>query len=680
MPSFALRPHILFLLILLVTMLTGTYAYAATDEQTTPDIARIVSPPLNDIIAPLESLILVIINDHYSSDTYHFSLLLDREPIDAKWDPASGELSYFPSKMLLPGDHVIEVYMSEEGGVTDQLVTEGVFTVEGKIGGAGGVEQSNNHPNPVFDLRAGTPLPRVESHDADFFRFNGRASMSAQFGDVDGGGSGYRQNPENTSIFDLSGYGKTGDTEYDMRLYMTADENSFEQPRNRYSFKLDEEGKGGFAVGDALPRLGPLTIDGLRLRGVNAWREIGPFNFNFAQGEARRETSTRYGLHGEPIQRGLGERRLWFARVGLWAEKPFSMGFSYLNGEEKRSDSLLTGKPGENTVMCGDATLKFDHDKGTLKGVFAESEFDPASSTDPAVPDQPTSSGDQARVVEGSYILGGHTLTVHWESIDSGFVSLGIPYIQQDREGLTFEDRLNLLHNTFNGRVFWERYENNLDDSLTFTTSATRYGGQIQYRFLNGGPTFQIGYTTQNRSNNADPGDTGQIDDSYVSENAAITQAFDFWGGQHSVRLSVQKTSTDNDARPSSNLDQKGTSVIMTSRWNSGVQLDFTYSNTWTSYPGRDTTNLDRYSVRAGYAPGGRKPNFWGMWERVNSSGDENTYNSDRDSFEFGMRWPLDVNLTLEGSARILDFTDHANGANNLSERIYRLILTQVLN
>jgi hypothetical protein len=653
----------------MILWLAGAGAYASTDSASTAEIARIVSPPLNEVIAPLESLILVKINRQYSGKDYKFTVYLDREPVDAKWDSRALEYSYFPSHMLIPGDHVVEVYMSQVGETPGQIVAEGAFTVEGEV------ETKSSSGNTIFSLRAGAPPPRPPAPKPDdFFRFNGRASMSAQFGTVNGPGSGFVQNPENTSIFDLSGYGQTGNTIFNMRFYLTADENGNEQPRNRYSFKVDDKGRSGFEIGDTLPTLSALTMNGLRLRGLNAWTKLGALDFNFAQGEARRGTRTEYDYRGLPIQLGLGARRLWFARMGLWADDPVSLGFSYLSGEEAVSEAPGTGKPGRNTVRSGDLTIRFDGDNGSVKGMIADSDF---KSDDPKIADR---EGDQARMIEGSYAIGGHTIIARWQSIDPGFTSFGLPYIQQDRRGISLEDRLYLLDHTLSGRIFWEQYRNNLDNSLTYTSSITSTGGNLQYRFLKGGPALQVGYTRQNRSNDADPGVLGLVDESSISTNVALTQAFSLWGGYHSLRVDLRNTDGNNAANPSYGYTQKGGSVIVTSRWNSGLQFDLTASETSTDYPGRgSSTDLKRYSVRAGYNPGGRNPNVWAQWEKVKSNGYENTFNSNRDTLQFGSCWFLGKDLSLEGTASLMNFEDYANGANNLSERLYKLILTQIL-
>jgi hypothetical protein len=638
----------------------------------------IVNPANDSEIAPLEALLVVKIDREFAGKEFRYVIFLDGRPVQARWDPDALAFTYFPERMLRPGDHLVQVYLNENENKDNRLLAESRFKVKGQIRPLPPLEGS------IFDIGARRPAPLeapspsqppqpAGGAGAGFFQLSGRASMDVRQSDFDGFGSGFRQEPDNISVFDLSGRGKSGETDFDFRFYLTTDENKFDQPRNRYQFKVEGENYG-LAVGDSIPRLGELLIDGMRIRGFHGWGTMGPVTVDFAEGEARRSTETKYDENGDPVTRGIGGRRIWIARVGLWDTDPFSLGFSYLSGKEKPSDSPIYGSPGENAVRSIDATVRFGGDDGSLHGVYAESDFNFVD------PEKQDVSGATARQLEASYTTGGHTLKVHWEAVEPGFVSLGLPYIQTDRQGWGVEDRVNAYQGALSGRVYWEQYENNVDSSAPLTTTTTRYGAQMQYRFDLNGPYLRAGYLAQNRSNDAGTGGAGLIDQSSSSVNLGLSQTFNFWGGRHSIRADWRRSSNRDEIIPSGNSNQRGVTLSLTSRWTSGFQLDVMASNSVSSFPARGfASHNDRYSVRAGYTPGDSHMGFWARYEDVRSRGDLPSQNSNRDTLELGMRWDLGGDLTLEASMAIVDYEDKDNDADDFDERMYRMILTQML-
>ena len=77
--------------------------------------------------------------------------------------------------------------------------------------------------------------------------------------------------------------------------------------------------------------------------------------------------------------------------------------------------------------------------------------------------------------------------------------------------------------------------------------------------------------------------------------------------------------------------------------------------------------------------PGDSHLGFWARYEDVRSRGSLPSQNSDRDTLELGMRWDLGGDLTLEASMAIVDYEDKDNDADEFDERMYRMILTQML-
>jgi hypothetical protein len=664
---------LLFITILII-LVSSPGVINAQDES--PDaplvIAEILHPSLEEPVAPLDTLILIKIDEFYVGSDYYYLILLDNKPVTARWDPDALSFSYYPDRMLTTGEHYIEVYLTVVDGPEHQLVAEGTFIVAG--GAPGPIPQE---PSSLFDLgTAPTPPPppptSVSRYSTDFFRLNGRASMDAGFTELDGLGARLRQEPDNTTIFNLNGTGRSEGTDFDFRFYLTTDETRYQQPRNRYSFNAATD-KYGISVGDTTTRLGTLLLDGLRVRGLGGWGKYGAFTVRIVEGEARRETESKYDIDGNIRQRGQGSQRLWATRVGLFEDSPFSLGFSYLSGDENASDTGTSGNPGSNTVRSVDFLWEFDN--GAIRGAWAESDY---NFDDPAMDDL---SGETARELEAAYNLSGHALKLRWQLIDPGFRSIGRLSLQKDREQWSFDDRFNISRGILTGRLYYEKYHNNLDDTLTYTTNSTRYGGQLRYRFGLQGPTLTLGLDRTDRTNNANEGDTGWLDESSNSIILGLQQSIIMPDARHDLRVNWRTVKRDNIANPSGNTNQDIITVSLVSRWQRGFSIDVQYGNTDNDYTGRSTfTEVDRYSVRLSYADPERVFNAWTRWEMVDSSGNQATYDSNRETLQFGMRWNLGSDLSLETSFNLVNFDDNSDSANDFKEHTFKIMLIQLIN
>jgi hypothetical protein len=662
------------LTIVILLLLGSTPAFAQEESPHEPlEIATIVHPPLDEPVAPLDTLILIKIDDYYVGPDFFYLIMLDDKAISARWDPDALSFSYYPDRMLTTGEHTIKVFMTQTGGPQHQPVAQGTFTV-----GGGGLPAGPAPPTTLFDLGAPRrpprpPSPVVGGLPSEFFRLTGRASVDASFVELDGLGSRLRQEPDNTSIFDLNGRGRSQETDFDFRFYLTTDESKYEQPRNRYSFHV-AQADHGFTIGDTTPRLGSLTIDGLRLRGAYGWGTVEPFTLHFVEGQARRETESTYDENGRPIRRGVGEQRMWAARAGLWEGNPFSLGFTYLTGEEEPGDIADYGNPGENTVRSIDFLWELAGGDGAVRGAWAEADYNYDD------PDTEDVSGAQAREAEIAWVLGGHSLKAHWQRVDPGFTSLGRLSLQKDRETWGFEDRLNFMRGALTGRLFWEQYHNNISDTLDYTTESSMYGGQLRYRLNRMGPTFMVGLNTQDRSNDAPEGERARIDESVNTLSLGLMQTFNFWDGRHDLRVDWRTVERDSRADDMNDSTQDVITVTLTSRWVKGFQFNLLYGNTDNDYPGRERfTEVDRYSARLSYTHPDRTFTLWSGWEGVSSEGNQATYDSERETLEFGMKWMLGSDLSLETSLKLVDFDDQADDANDFQEHTFRIMLVQML-
>jgi len=675
MPFFAGLIRKIFLLVpLLLFLLPAGYSQAQNESPHEPlDIATILHPPLDEPVPPLDTLILIGIDEYYTGPDHFFLVLLDDTPVQARWDPDAHTFSYYPDRMLETGMHSIKVYMTIVDEVENQLIADGAFTVSDA-----GRPPVPMAPGTLFDLGARQssppPSPVTSQYSTDFFSLSGRASVDVTSVDFEGLGSRLRQEPDNTSIFNLNGRGRSGATDFDFRFYMTTDETSYQQPRNRYLFNIDQENYG-FAIGDTNPRYTSLMLDGMRVRGAEGWASFGPFTLHAVNGESRRETETRYNEDSQIIGRGRGAQNFWATRLGLWEDEDFSVGVSYLSGQEEEADIDTTGNPGENIVKAYDFLWSFDNSNGSVRGVWAEADYDYDD------PERDDVSGAEGREVEVTYLLRGHTLKLKYQLIDPGFTSLGRLSLQKDRETWAFEDRLYLSNGGLTGRLYVERYHNNVSDTLDFTTRTLRYGGQLRYRFSLRGPTLVFGYMQQDRTNDVIVGESGRIDDSMETLNLGLVQTVYGLDARHDLRVDWRSSDRTNVITPTGDSTQESITVTLTSRWDCGFQLDLLYGNTDSDYTNRDRfTSVDRYSVRGAYTVPSRSWNLWTRWEGVNSDGNQSTYDSNRDTIEMGFRWFISSDLSLETSVQMVEFNDNLDNANDFKEHSFTVMLIQLLN
>jgi len=666
--------HFLVLLALTIVLCPGSLVRADDESPHVPlEIAKILQPPLDHPIAPLDTLIVIEIDEYFVGDAYYYLILLDDLAVNARWDPETLTFTYFPDRMLEDGEHSIKVYMTVVGGADTHPVAYGIFTI-GRVSG-----ESAAGLDSLFDLgrtprTMPPPSPVASSQTSSFFSLSGRSSLDVSFTDLHGLGSSMRQEPETTSIFSLYGRGRDDVTNYDFRFHITSDESRFQQSRNRYLFNVDMPDYG-LSLGDIAPRMNPLMLDGLRLRGASGWGQVNDFSLYLATGESRRETETRYRDDGRIWSSGVGQQRFYAGRLAYGEDKPVSFGISYLHGKEGESDLEGRGYPGDNEVRSADMLWRFDGDHGSLKGVWAESQYnyDDIDETDIM--------SENAYLIQAEYRAGGHLLKAKWQRIDPGFISLGRTSLQKDRETWGFDDTINISRGTLTGRLYIEEFVNNLNDQLDFTTTSNRYGGQVRYRFALRGPTISLGVNFQDRVNDADIDDSGWLDDGVTSYTAGISQTFNFFDARHDLRVNWRATERESASRPTSDSSQDSITVTMTSRWPEGFQLYLLYGNTDSDYPASDRfTDVQRYSVRGSFIPPTREFEAYSRYEAVRSTGNQASYESDRDTLEFGLDWRLGNDMSLEASMKFMEFDNLDDNAYDFEETTFRIILVQFLN
>ncbi|MFQ6615265.1 MAG: hypothetical protein ACE5HZ_00670 [Fidelibacterota bacterium] len=91
--------------------------------------------------------------------------------------------------------------------------------------------------------------------------------------------------------------GKWRGLDFKTDLKFTTEEDPFKQPRNRYQFKVDAGRYFSLNLGDFNSRLSRFTLDGKRVRGLEANLKLGWVNFHLVRGELDRVIQGRLGVN-----------------------------------------------------------------------------------------------------------------------------------------------------------------------------------------------------------------------------------------------------------------------------------------------------------------------------------------------------------------------------------------------
>ncbi|MFH1675773.1 MAG: hypothetical protein ABIC40_02025, partial [bacterium] len=230
------------------------------------------------------------------------------------------------------------------------------------------------------------------------------------------------------------------------------------------------------------------------------------------------------------------------------------------------------------------------------------------------------------------------------------------------------------------GRIYSEKYSNNVTGLRENTTQTTRYGALVRYRFALNAPTLSVNIQNQERTNKLESGASGRIDENTRTIGFGLSHNFKFVEGRHNIRLDWNKTERNNNVNQSNRSKGETITIKLTSNWTRGFRFETQYGVTRNKYPELNRrTDLARFTVRASYKPVGGKYNTWVRWQQADSNGSENYFNSNRDTLEFGMEWDLGEGMTLEASISVSDFNDNRASDNNFHETMYRIILMRLL-
>ncbi len=319
------------------------------------------------------------------------------------------------------------------------------------------------------------------------------------------------------------------------RLYFSNLEKSDQQPVNRYSgfarLNFWDQRYITVELGDAYPRLNPMIMQNIFLRGVYARLHLRSFNIDFASGKTNRgvdgrlaqtatDTFTVYGTY---------RRNITTIRPSFGSGEKFQLGFTYLKGKDDEGSIQYGINPQENAAFGADLFLGLDKRRILFEGNINSSMynrniaggnipfdslaqvFEGISESDENIYDWATKfiTVNQYLIIQPGLAYQGrlllryfkNSLSFIYESVDEDYHSLGQPFLLRDNRGFHIVDNISLIRNQVFLTVGYRQYRNNLADSKNNTTNIRNFYGNVSYFPLQNLPELTIGYNNYSRNN-----------------------------------------------------------------------------------------------------------------------------------------------------------------------------------
>ncbi|UCF64122.1 MAG: hypothetical protein JSW33_16410 [bacterium] len=320
------------------------------------------------------------------------------------------------------------------------------------------------------------------------------------------------------------------------RVYFSNQEKSDRQPVNRYSgfarFNFWDQRYAMVEIGDAYPKLNPMIMQNIFMRGVYARLYLKSFNIDFATGKTNR------GVDGSLVQSptdtftvyGTYQRNITTIRPSFGSGEKFQLGFTYLKGKDDEGSIRYGINPQENAAFGADLFFGLDQRRIIFEGNISTSlynrniaggdiPFDSLDAVFDGISDSDKSIYDWAgkfvtvnqylilqpgMAYQGRLLLRyfRNNLSFIYESVDEDYFSLGQPYLLRDNRGFHIVDNISLIRNQVFLTLGYRQYHNNLADIKSNTTKIRNYYGNISYFPLQNLPEITIGYNNYSRNNN----------------------------------------------------------------------------------------------------------------------------------------------------------------------------------
>ncbi|MBN2364889.1 MAG: hypothetical protein EH225_01905 [Calditrichaeota bacterium] len=382
---------------------------------------------------------------------------------------------------------------------------------------------------------------RGETVGMDRWDVSGRFFAETRQEDVGNTSAGGSYTPYNQSGLQLRANYKNWNL--GARVYVNNLEDADRQPVNRYSasarFNFWDSRYASLQVGDSYPKLNPMLMQNIFLRGVFARLHLKSFNVDFATGSTNRGVEGNTFVSGTDTTFGYGtfKRNITTVRPSFGAGEKFQIGFTYLKGKDDVNSIDIGINPEENSALGSDLFLALDRRRIIVEGNVNASIYNrniaggdiPFDTLNQVFDDDLEKTAydwatkfitvNQYLVVRPGLAYQGrvmlrylkNSLSFTYESVDEDFYSLGQPYLLRDNRGFHIVDNINLLKNQIFLTLGYRQYRNNLQDIKNHTTTSHNFHATMSYFPMGNIPEISIGYSNYSRDNEVPADSIGSV-------------------------------------------------------------------------------------------------------------------------------------------------------------------------
>jgi hypothetical protein len=516
--------------------------------------------------------------------------------------------------------------------------------------------------------------------DTQAVTLTGQAEADLKFDDISGPGKHLRQEPDGTHRLTLRGALGYRGFELPFNLFITTDEKSFKQPRDRLNFGVKKTWFGLW-VGDNNPAFSSLILNGLRVRGGEAYLKPGPVRIDVVYGLTQRAVEGIADTTGRILRYGTFERSLTAAHIAVTEVRRMEVGFTVLRSEDDASSVVSGGGPEKNTVYGAyfkagliPRSLEFETEIALSAWERGVTEWEAALGR------LPVKHHKESALTAGlKGMQHGHRFAATFHSTGTYFRSLGNPSLRADKRGIKFSDDFGVFRNRLSLGLGFEWFRDNLAGDLPATTGTHVLTTRLTYSHSRLWPSLDLNFSTYRRANDKSHGTPGAADDRTDSYGVGVRYVTTAWTKPCRLRVAYSHSERIDKVLPASENRRDNIAVGVVANLAKTVDLDLGYVRTDTDFPARDqTTNVNTFHVRGTSKHlGGTFLAFAGA-EFVVSSGNVPTFKSTRPALDVGFQYQVTKLLTARASYEHVDFNDDADDGSSYSERILRLTLTHL--
>jgi len=523
------------------------------------------------------------------------------------------------SKSVFAGDVIIFNPNNFPGSVSagDQKLTIALFTKDGKL-----YTQSERFFSITRDYQ------ELKSIEGIAFRGDFQAeSRNESFGSASTFYNNFSTNLS-TSYYDwtLRGY-----------AYLTSEENSKSQPRNRFSITLQNDWMY-LKAGDNYPVFPEIIMNGKRVRGFSGGLAFGFINIDVALGEVTRGLEGKYlnfysanakpfqtdivavdsAKYGQPFAQaavGTFSRDLFAIRPSFGSGENFQLGFTYLHSKDDVKSIKIGSRPKENVVVGTDLKFAFDDQRILLKGqsafslinnditngTLSDSEIDTLFASEGSTLNIDPDLIKNIKNAVGTFITVNENigplnpqelsslsaeaelqLNYFGNQIRGGYIyrgndynSFGQDYLRKDVAGFNINDRIATLDNKLFLTVGYEDLNDNLQQTKLSTTNYKVINSSVSYFSRTAFPDITFGFTRfQNRNNINDPDSVYYINSATSKINLRLAYNF-IWNVKHNASLNFLTSSRDDKSIRNSDAKYFSSNFSLNSYWSTNLTSYF---------------------------------------------------------------------------------------------------------